>query len=164
MTEGFGSIITQLERQKTAIDRALVALREVDGIGALPASPTSASPSETSQRKGMKRSAAVRERMKEAQQLRWAKIRGESVPPAPATPELPTPKRHISDQGMKRIIAATKKRWALKRAADTAALKQAKPRDIALKKAAVTAFPARTVKKGLLVRKAAGKNSDKAPV
>jgi hypothetical protein len=67
MTEGFGSIITQLEGQKAAIDRALVALRGVDGVGALPTSPTSAPPSETSQAKGMKRSAAVRKRMKEAQ-------------------------------------------------------------------------------------------------
>jgi hypothetical protein len=35
---------------------------------------------------------------------------------------------------------------------------------MALKKAGVTALPTRTVKKGTPVRKAAGKNSDKAPV
>jgi hypothetical protein len=161
MTEEFTGIITQLERQKTAIDRALVALRGLDGNDA---SPTSASTPEASPRKGMKRSAAVRNRMKEAQQLRWAKIREESVPPAPATPEPPTPKRHISEEGMKRIIAATKKRWALKRAVDAAALKHAKPRKTALKKAAFTAFPAGTVKRSAPLRKAAVKKSDKAPV
>lgn len=164
MTDGFTSIISQLERQKTAIDRALVALRGLDGIDARPTSPSSASTPGSSPRKGMKRSAAVRNRMKEAQQLRWAKTRGESVPPAPATPEPPTPKRRISEEGMKRIIAATKKRWGLKRAADAAALKQAKPRKTALKKSAGTAFPARTVKKSAPVRKAAVNKSDKASI
>ena len=42
----------------------------------------------------------------------WAKIQGESEPTAPATPEAPKPKRRISKEGMARIIAATKKRWA----------------------------------------------------
>jgi hypothetical protein len=54
--------------------------------------------------------------MKEAQRLRWAKIRGESEPSAPV-PEPPKPKRRISAEGMKRIIAATKKRWRLQMAA-----------------------------------------------
>jgi len=81
---------------------------------------------ETPARKGKKRSAAVRKRMKEAQRLRWAKIRGESEPPAPAMPEPAKPKRRISPEGMKRIIAATKKRWRLQRAAaKSAAAKKA---------------------------------------
>jgi hypothetical protein len=37
--------------------------------------------------------------------------------PAPSSPE--TKKRRISEEGMRRIIAATKKRWALARAAKT---------------------------------------------
>jgi hypothetical protein len=148
MTDSLNGVIKQLERQKTAIERALTALRGIEGT--LPALPVSApakrkggmtpagrrrlsaalkkrwaakkaaeaGPAATAEiptPKGKKRSAAVRKRMKEAQRLRWARIRGESGPPA--MPEPPKPKRRISAEGMKRIIAATKKRWRLQRAA-----------------------------------------------
>ena len=90
-----------------------------------------------------KRSAAVRKRMAEAQRLRWLKIKGESTPstPEPATPEppateAPTAKRKISAQGMKNIIAATKKRWRLQKAAAKAAKKVAPVKKAAVKKAA----------------------------
>lgn len=49
---------------------------------------------------------------------------------AAATPEAPTPKRRITEEGMKRIIAATKKRWRLARAAkaqSTPAKKEKRP-------------------------------------
>jgi hypothetical protein len=110
MADSLSSIINQLERQKTAIDRALAALQ---GIGGIPLAPATEVPA----RKGKKRSAAVRKRMKEAQQLRWAMIRGESEQTTPTAPQPPKPKRRISAEGMKRIIAATKKRWRLQRAA-----------------------------------------------
>jgi hypothetical protein len=119
MTEGFASIITQLERQRTAIERALTALREIDGIAA-PATATEVEPPATPEapiRKRKKFSAAARRKMGLAQKERWAKIKGESEPPSVATPEPPKPKRRISEEGMKRIIAATKKRWRLRRAA-----------------------------------------------
>jgi hypothetical protein len=48
---------------------------------------------------------------------RWAAIKGESEPSARTTVEPPKPKRQISAEGRKRIIAATKKRWRLARAA-----------------------------------------------
>jgi hypothetical protein len=149
MADSLNGIINQLERQKTAIDRALAALRSVEGIEAPPspvitpavrkggmtpagrrrlsaalkkrwaakkaAGADPAAALEVPARKGRKRSAAVRKRMKEAQRLRWARIRGESGPPA--MPEPSKPKRRISAEGMKRIIAATKKRWRLQRAA-----------------------------------------------
>jgi hypothetical protein len=50
-----------------------------------------------------------------AQKARWAKIKGDSEPPAPA--EAPQAKRKMSKEGLARIIAATKKRWAAVRAA-----------------------------------------------
>jgi hypothetical protein len=46
---------------------------------------------------------------------RWAKIKGEIEPP-PVTPEPSKAKRQISEEGMERIMAATKKRWRLQRA------------------------------------------------
>ena len=52
-----------------------------------------------------------------SQKARWAKIRGESKTSAPAKPEPLKTKRRISKEGMARIIAATKKRWRLQRAA-----------------------------------------------
>ena len=127
MTDGLAGVIATLERKLTAIDTALAALREVNGVTAPSAvtSPSIAQP-EAPGRKGKKRSAAVRRKMKEAQRLRWAKIRGESEPPA-AEPAAPVKaKRKISPEGIARIIAATKKRWALKRAADKAAAKTTK--------------------------------------
>jgi hypothetical protein len=86
------------------------------------------------------RSVAVRKRMAEAQRARWAKIKGESEPPSP---EPPKAKRQISPEGMKRIIAATKKRWRLQK---TKAATTATPKPV--KKAAVKrAAPARAAKK-----------------
>jgi hypothetical protein len=121
MTEGFASIIAQLEQQKTAIERALTALREVEGIET-PTPVASAPEARTGTRK--KFSAASRKKMALAQKARWAKIKGKSEPVS-ATPEAPKAKRKISAEGLKRIIAATKKRWRLKRAADKAVAKKA---------------------------------------
>jgi seryl-tRNA synthetase len=84
--------------------------------------------------------------MQEAQRARWATIKGKLETPAPVTKE--APKRQISAEGMKRIIAATKKRWRLKRAADKAAQEQAEAKkvasQIARKKAAAPVKAAKT--------------------
>lgn len=56
------------------------------------------------------------------------RVRGESEPPA-SMEERHRPKRKISPEGMKRIIAATKKRWRLQRAAAKAVpARKASPR------------------------------------
>ncbi len=98
-------------------------------------------PAPTAKKRTM--SAATRKRMREAQQRRWAKTRGESAPPA--TPKATKPKRKLSAAGRRRIIEATKKRWAAVRAAKA---KQAEPaaRKSAPKKAAKKA-PAKAAKK-----------------
>ena len=76
-------IISQLEHQKSSIERALSALREIGSVRAAgPGAPAG----------GRKRG-----RRK---------------------------KRHLSPEGRQRIIEATKKRWAAKRAADAAAAKK----------------------------------------
>jgi len=101
MAEGFGAIIAELERHKTAIEQALAALRDaVDAIPPATSGPATASPN----------------RRSEGQKKRWAAKKAAESAPAPVQ----KPKRRISPEGLKRIIAATKKRWRLKRA-DTAA-------------------------------------------
>ena len=115
MAGALNGIIDQLERQKTAIEKALTALRQIEGIAA----PATATEIKTSAEALTPRkfSAASRRKMALAQKARWAKIKGEIEPPSPITPESPKPKRRISAEGMKRIIAATKKRWRVQKAA-----------------------------------------------
>jgi hypothetical protein len=97
------------EAQKIRIDH------QIDELRAMMSGHPAASP-EPPNRKRKKFSAATRRRMREAQRQRWAKIRGESEPHVPATPEPSKPKRKLSAAGRKAIVAATKRRWALKRA------------------------------------------------
>jgi len=103
--------ILGFESQKRQIDAQIAELRQMldrrSQGAAIPETPT---------RQRKKFSAVARRRMKEAQQRRWARIRGESQPPAPATLEPAKPKRKLSAAGRAAIIAATKKRWAQKRA------------------------------------------------
>jgi len=54
-------------------------------------------------------------RMREAQQRRWAKARGESPK---AESKVTKPKRKLSAAGRKAIVDALKKRWAAKKAAN----------------------------------------------
>jgi hypothetical protein len=127
--------IEGFESQKRRIDDQIAELRAM-----LPAGTTdTAATPEAPTRKRKKFSAAARKRMKEAQQLRWAKIRGESEPPAPATPA--KPKRKLSKAGKAAIVAALKKRWASKKA-EAAKSKPAVAKKAAVKKAAVKKAPA----------------------
>jgi hypothetical protein len=100
--------IVGFEQEKLRIDTQIAELRAMlDGRGST--KPTPAAMPEAPTLKRRKFSAAARRRMKEAQQLRWAKIRGESEPPAPAVEE--KPKRKISAAGKKAIAQAQRKRW-----------------------------------------------------
>jgi len=155
MTDGLTSIISALETQRQAIETALTALKGVGAVAA-PTHATSASTAtvETSGRNGKKRTAAQRKRMAEAQRKRYADLRAESGPAVVPAPAPEAPKRKISPEGIKRIIAATKKRWRLKRAADKAALEQAEAKKAARKKAAAQA---KAVKKAAPVKKTVAK-------
>jgi hypothetical protein len=122
MTDCFTGIIDQLERQKAAIERALVALREVDAPTAAGQVEPRTTPDAPTGR-GKKFSAAARRKMALARKARWAKIKGGIAPrTAPPAPEPSTPKRRVSAAGMKRIIAATKKRWRLQKTAAKSAV------------------------------------------
>jgi hypothetical protein len=110
--EIIAAAIEGFESQKRRLDDRIAELRSMLPGGS--AERTAAPESPVHKRRRF--SAAARKRMREAQQRRWARIRGEPELPAPATEKPAKPKRRISEEGMKRIIAATKKRWALKRA------------------------------------------------
>ena len=104
--------ILGFEEQKRHIDSKIAELRAM-----LPGGPgETASTPEVPTPKRRKFSAAARRRMKEAQQRRWAKIKGESEPAAPAKPVAPKPKRKLSAAGRKAIQDALRRRWAQKRA------------------------------------------------
>jgi len=124
-------------------DRIQVRIAEIRQLLGSPAGATG--PSETAKPR-KKRSAAVRRRMKLAQQLRWKKIR-EAAEPAQA--ETAKPKRTMSASARKRIAAAQKRRWALKKAAaaQPAAVKKAAAKKVAAKKSAKKAASSAKPKK-----------------
>jgi hypothetical protein len=130
--EIINAAIEGFEAQKRRIDEHIGELRTMlDGVPAKSAAAPEAP--QTPGRTRKKFSAAARRKMAKAQKTRWAKIKGQSEPPSSATPEPPKPKRRISPEGMKRIIAATKKRWRLQKAAG----KSVPTKKIASKKVAV---------------------------
>src|ERR1035438_6589937 len=96
--------------QKTRIDAQIAELRAMLDGGTKTAPATTP---EGTTGKRRKFSAAARRRMKEAQQRRWAKIRGQSEPSsAPPTSKSSKPKRKMSKAGRKAISDATKRRWS----------------------------------------------------
>jgi hypothetical protein len=135
-----------LEAQRERIESQLAAVRRLmrDGSKAMVAPPVSAAstPTDGDPRPRRKLSARARKRIGEAQKKRWAAFHKQSgKPPATdkkpargatsvkATPsEAPVRKRKMSAAGRKRIIEATKKRWAaFHKAQRSAAAKRATP-------------------------------------
>jgi hypothetical protein len=127
---GFDGIITQLRQQRSAIDKALEALRIVDGTA--PAETTTAEAPAT--RKGgmtpegkARLVAALKKRW--AAKKRAAKKAASLAPVAAATPATPAKnKPRFTPEGRKRLAEAMKRRWAVKRAA---AKKQARAKKAA---------------------------------
>jgi hypothetical protein len=110
--------IAGFEGQKQHIDFKIAELRAMlDGGHTAPAAKTETTPTKR------KFSAAALKRMREAQQRRWAKVRGESAPTVKASapsvkvaPITKKPKRKLSAAGRKAIAEAQKKRWAATKA------------------------------------------------
>jgi hypothetical protein len=75
--------IEGFEHQKTRIDQQIAELRAL--LSVVPGMSIAKPEAPTGKRK--KFSAAARQRMKEAQQRRWARVKGEAGPPAPAKSE-----------------------------------------------------------------------------
>jgi len=111
--------IRGFEAQKQDIDIQIAELRAM--LTGAPVTETdNAAPAKAKRRK---LSAAVRARMKAAQQLRWAKIKG-TAPTAPAKKaaakkavKAAPQKRGLTAAGRKALSIAMKKRWAAKKAA-----------------------------------------------
>jgi hypothetical protein len=100
------------EAQKHRIDAQIAELR-----GILTGAPKSSADERPAKGTRRKFSAAARKRMREAQQLRWAKVKSESSAPAKTPAKKSKPKRKISAAGRKAIAEAQKKRWAAKKSA-----------------------------------------------
>jgi hypothetical protein len=122
MTNGLKEVIKGLEQQKTAIERALAALREVDGTTAVESVPSATAPA----RRGRpaKRKGGMtpdgRRRLSEALKKRWAVKRAASqVKPLAKTQAKAKAKKKggMTPEGRKRLSEALRKRWAVKRAA-----------------------------------------------
>ena len=110
--EIIAAAIEGFEAQKRRIDAQIADLRSIL-IGGITESV--ATPEDTPRKRG-RFSDATRLKMKEAQQRRWARIKGESEPPTQAV--VPAkPKRQMSEAGRQAIAEATRKRWAAKKAA-----------------------------------------------
>ena len=93
------SIISQLEQQKAAIERAIAALRDVT----------------------LSEPAPVKRGRPGRPPGRPLKVASPKV----ASPQVPKKRRRLSAEGRKRIIEALKKRWAEKKAAAKKAAKKA---------------------------------------
>jgi hypothetical protein len=105
------SVISELERQKDAIDRALVALRTV--IVSAPKQRVSDNPAAVSHTK-RRLSAEGRRNIIAAVKKRWAEKRAgqDSAMPKKTAPAKKTKRRVLSAEARKKMADAAKKRWA----------------------------------------------------
>ena len=129
MTNSLNDIIRKLEQQGRAIERALSALREVEGPGVDGASLTSpATPAARGPRKGKRKGGMTpegRRRLSEALKARWAAKRtGSAAPAAAVKPAKAKRKGGMTADGRKRLSEALRKRWAAKRAASSVTAKK----------------------------------------
>jgi hypothetical protein len=131
MKNGIQEVIEKLEQQKTAIERALTALRGVEGFEAESSEPVetaSAAPRKAVKKGGM--TPEGRRRLSEALRKRWAAKKAGTAPApnarASATPaksaakttaKAPAKKQGgMTPEGRQRLSEALRKRWAAKRA------------------------------------------------
>jgi hypothetical protein len=108
--------IAGFESQKLRIDSQIAELRSLLNGGY---NEAVVSPSETTERKRKRFTAASRRKMAMAQKARWAAIKQKSGP-QPVPSEARKPKRKLSAAGRKAISEATKRRWAAVKAAKQA--------------------------------------------
>ena len=134
--EIIAAAIEGFEAQKKRIDGQIADLRSILIGGATEAA---VAPEDAPRTHG-KFSDATKLKMKEAQQRRWARIKGESEPATPVVaPD--KPKRQMSEAGRQAIAEASRKRWAAQKAnketPGRSATKKATRKKAAAKKAVV---------------------------
>ena len=113
MTDGLKGIIAQLERQQKAIDKALAALRGVDGSEPTPGAEASLAPA--TRKGGM--TPEGRKRLSAALRKRWA-LKKKAAEVAAVSAQTAAPRKvRLTPEGRRRLSAAMKRRWAVKRAA-----------------------------------------------
>jgi hypothetical protein len=137
--EIIAAAIEGFESQKSRLDQQIAELGAMLPGGTAETAATPEAPG----RKRRKFSASAIRRMREAQQRRWAKVRGESGLSAPAASEPEKPKRKLSAAAKAKLVANLRKARAGKAAKAKAAAKKAAP---ARKKAAKSAKKAATKK------------------
>jgi hypothetical protein len=124
--EIINAAIVGFEQQRLRLDTQIAELRAMlDG-----SRPEPVSTPEVPKSKRRRMSPAALKRISDAQRKRWAASKGESESVSKSTTK---PKRTLSAAGKAAIVAALKKRWAVKRAAAKKA-----PAKTAAKKAANT--------------------------
>jgi hypothetical protein len=134
MANSLNDVIRRLEQQRAGIERALLALREIespaaDGVrpAAAAAAPSSAAGSRKAKRKGGM-TAEGRRRLSEALRARWAAKKAGTPAAAAAAPAAGSAKAKrkggMTDEVRKRLSEALRKRWAAKRAAAGTATKK----------------------------------------
>jgi hypothetical protein len=125
MANSLNEVIKKLEHQRIGIERALAALREIEGPGLETTAPAAAS-APRGRRKAKRKGGMTpegRRRLSEALKARWAaKKAGSAVPAAPAKAKR---KGGMTPEGRKRLSEALKKRWAAKKAASAVPAKRA---------------------------------------
>ena len=106
-TEILEAAIEGIEIQKRRMDEQIAELRNLLGAEHL----ATGADSKPGRRKF---SPATRQKMREAQRRRWAKVRGEAGPSSGSGKA--KPRRKMSAAGRKAIAEAAKKMWAARRA------------------------------------------------
>lgn len=132
MTNGLKEVIKRLEQQRTAIERALNALREVDGTGAEASPEAGEAPVAAKRGRKAKRKGGMtpegRKRLSEALKKRWAAKRAGSAVQAKTKATTKTKAKRkggITAEGRARLSEALRKRWAAKRAGQAGTSKRA---------------------------------------
>ena len=120
--------IDGFEARKQRLDVQIAELRAILNGG-----PTSPIQESTAGKTKRKLSPEALKRMREGQQRRWAKVKGE-LPQAEA--KAAKPKRKLSAAGKAAIVAALKKRWAAKKTGTSGVKPESVAKKVARRKAA----------------------------
>src|ERR1700691_4329537 len=125
MANSLNDVIKKLEQQRIGIERALAALRDIEGPGSEAMAPAAAA-APRGRRKAKRKGGMTpegRRRLSEALKARWAAKKAGPAVQATA-PAKAKRKGGMTPAGRKRLSEALKARWAAKRAASAVPAKR----------------------------------------